>query len=191
MYVLIQDGAVARYPYTATDLILAHPEVSWPAGVLRDDVLAEYGVLPVVPTPQPSHDVATQRAVEGLPVRQQVRHADGTFRADDPDTLTDEAWQWVQTWTVADKTADEIAAELAEWRSGMSVTPVQMRLALLRQGLLDDVTAFVEAADLETRMTWEYAVRIDRDNALIAAAAEAIGATPADVDDLFRLAATL
>ena len=73
----------------------------------------------------------------------------------------------------------------------VSVTPLQIRRALLAQGLLDDVTAFVEQADLETHMAWEYAVQIDRDNALIAAAAAAIGASDEAVDDLFRLAGTL
>lgn len=72
-----------------------------------------------------------------------------------------------------------------------SVTPLQIRRALLQQGLLDDVQAFVEAADLETRMAWEYAVQIDRNNALIAACATALGKTDAEIDDLFRFAATL
>lgn len=97
----------------------------------------------------------------------------------------------VETQTGRNKTPEEIAAEQEEWRRSTSVTPLQIRRALLRQGLLDEVTAFVEAADLETRMAWEYAVQIDRMNELIAAAATSIGATDEDVDNLFRLAATL
>lgn len=97
----------------------------------------------------------------------------------------------VETQTGRDRTPEEIAAALDDWRRGMSVTPLQIRRALLAQGLLDDVTAFVEQADLETRMAWEYAVQIDRDNALIEAAAAAIGASDEAVDDLFRLAGTL
>jgi len=93
--------------------------------------------------------------------------------------------------TAAEQEAAYRAAKDAEMRRGMSVTPLQIRRALLRVGLLDDVTAFVEAADLETRMAWEYAVQIDRTNELIAAAAASIGATDEDVDELFRLAATL
>lgn len=73
----------------------------------------------------------------------------------------------------------------------VSVTPLQIRRALLQQGLLDEVQVFVDAADLETRLSWEYAVQIDRNNALIAAAAQSIGATDEDTDNLFRLAATL
>ena len=170
MYVLIRGGHVARYPYSATDLILSRPDISWPKGMLRDELLAEHGVFPVRLIPPPAIG-DTERAVEDLP-----EHVGDT---------------WVQTWTVEEKSPDEMAAEVAAWRASMSVSPLQIRRALLRQGLLDDVTAYVEQADLETRMAWEYAVQIDRDSALITVAAEAIGATPADVDDLFRLAATL
>lgn len=71
-----------------------------------------------------------------------------------------------------------------------AVTPLQMRRALLQQGLLDDVAAFVEASPLETRLAWEYAVEIRRDDAMLNEAASALGKTSAEVDDLFRLAAT-
>lgn len=97
----------------------------------------------------------------------------------------------VETQTGRDRTPEEITAALDDWRRATTVTPLQIRRALLQQGLLDEVQAFVEAADLETRMAWEYAVQIDRGNALISAAAASIGATDADVDELFRLAATL
>lgn len=101
------------------------------------------------------------------------------------------ATEVVETQTGRDRTPEEIAAALDDWRRATTVTPLQIRRALLQQGLLDEVQAFVEAADLETRMAWEYAVQIDRGNALISAAAASIGATDADVDELFRLAATL
>ena len=158
------------YPYSQEQLRADNPGTSFPADIPAA-LLAEWSVYSVQATPQPDHDPATQRLAEGQP-----EQVDDT---------------WVQTWSVIDKAPEEIAAELAEWRAGMSVTPLQIRRALLAQGLLDDVTAFVEQADLETRMAWEYAVQIDRDNALIAAAAAAIGASDEAVDDLFRLAGTL
>jgi hypothetical protein len=94
---------------------------------------------------------------------------------------------------------EEEAAVRAEWEANAhrpppvpsSVTPLQIRRALLTQGLLDDVQAFVEASPLDVRLAWEYAVQIDRHNELIAAAAASIGASSEEVDDLFRLAATL
>lgn len=47
MYVLVQDGQVAKYPYSATDLIRANPQTSFPRGQLPQHLLASYGVLPV------------------------------------------------------------------------------------------------------------------------------------------------
>lgn len=97
----------------------------------------------------------------------------------------------VETQTGRDRTPEEIAAALAEWRRATTVTPLQIRRALRQAGLMDEVAAFVEASPPEVREAWEYAIQIDRMNELIAAAAASIGATDEDVDDLFRLAATL
>lgn len=56
MYALIENGQVTKYPYSATDLIRANPQTSWPRGALSDELLASFGVLPVygdVSTPAP------------------------------------------------------------------------------------------------------------------------------------------
>lgn len=166
MYARIENGTVAAYP---VDPRAEQPATSFPwdwAGGVVDGV--EYARVMPVDVPQVDH---TKNFAEGAPVL-----ASGV---------------WTQTWVVSDASPEEVQHRVAEMRARMSVTPLQIRRALLQQGLLDDVTAFVESADLETRMAWEYAVQINRDNALIAAAAASIGATDADVDDLFRLAATL
>ena len=97
----------------------------------------------------------------------------------------------VETQTGRDRTPEEIAAALDDWRRATTVTPLQIRRALRQVGLMDEVAAFVEASPPEVREAWEYAVQIDRTNELIAAAAASIGATDEDVDELFRLAATL
>lgn len=141
---------------------LTQPDGSIPAGV-DVAVLQAAGVLIVRPV-APVHEPGM------IPVEGEPEQRDG---------------EWWQTWHLVPAPQPEPEPVPA------SVTPLQIRRALLAQGLLDEVQAFVEAADLETRMAWEYAIQIDRDNALIAAAAEAIGATDADVDDLFRLAVTL
>lgn len=72
-----------------------------------------------------------------------------------------------------------------------SVSPLQMRKALRLQNLRASVDAYLEDADEEVREDWEYATQIERSNALLIAAAQALGKTEADLDDLFRLAATL
>lgn len=72
-----------------------------------------------------------------------------------------------------------------------SITPRQARLALLGAGLLSSVDAAVSAADEATRIAWDYATQIDRDNPIIAAMAGQLVMTAAQVDDLFRNAAAL
>jgi hypothetical protein len=70
------------------------------------------------------------------------------------------------------------------------VTPLQMRLALNAAGLRPTIEAAVAAADQQTRDAWEFASTIRRDNPLLAAMASALGLPPAQVDALFRNAAT-
>lgn len=165
MFARIEDGAVAAYP---VDLRTEQPNTSfpsdWSGGVVNG---MEYARVLPVDVPQVPH---TQNYAEGTPAL-----IDGV---------------WTQIWIVSDATPEQIVDRLTEQRQRMVVTPLQIRRALLQQGLLDEVQAFVEAADLETRLSWEYAVQIDRNNALIAAAAQSIGATDEDTDNLFRLAAT-
>lgn len=82
-----------------------------------------------------------------------------------------------------------IAAEAA--RVPSSVTPRQFRRALSQAGLRAAVEAAIAAADEETQDTWEYAVSIERNHPMLVTMAAAIGVTDAQLDSLFRLAATL
>lgn len=47
MYALVENGQIVKYPYSATDLIRANPQTSWPRGMLSDSLLSSFGVLPV------------------------------------------------------------------------------------------------------------------------------------------------
>lgn len=71
-----------------------------------------------------------------------------------------------------------------------SVTPLQARRALRQQSLHEAVTAWIAQQDGATQDAWEYATRIERDDAFIAGAAAALGLTDEQVDQLFILAAT-
>jgi hypothetical protein len=71
------------------------------------------------------------------------------------------------------------------------VSPLQMRKALRAEGLMPDVLAFLETQTEEVKEAWEYASEIHRDNELIGIAATALGLSSEQVDDLFRLAATM
>ena len=72
-----------------------------------------------------------------------------------------------------------------------SVTPLQARRALLAAGLLDDVEAYVALQDQAVRLAWDYALEVRRDNAIIVAAAAALGWSAQQLDQLFIQAATL
>lgn len=72
-----------------------------------------------------------------------------------------------------------------------SVTPRQARLALLGAGLLDQVTAAVNAAGGAALITWDYATEFDRNDPLILAIGASLNMTSAQIDALFAKAATL
>jgi hypothetical protein len=85
----------------------------------------------------------------------------------------------------------QAAAELAAANYvPQSVTPWQMRRALNQLGLRATVESAVAAGDQDARDGWEFALEIRRDNPLLAGMAAALGMTDAQLDDLFRLAAS-
>lgn len=71
------------------------------------------------------------------------------------------------------------------------VTPRQARMALTQVGLRAQVEQAVAAASQDVKDTWEFSVQVERDNPVLAALARQLNLTPEQVDDLFRLAATL
>lgn len=72
-----------------------------------------------------------------------------------------------------------------------SVHPVQMRKALRQSGLKPVFDSWLASQDEDVQDTWEYSTVIHRNNPLIAAAATATNRTEKEIDDLFRLAASL
>lgn len=70
------------------------------------------------------------------------------------------------------------------------VTPLQARKALLAVGLLDTIESAIEAiSDPEqkrlTRMSWEFATAIYRNDPLISSMAATMGMTSQQIDQLF------
>jgi hypothetical protein len=90
MHALIENGAVAQYPYTTGDLKRANPQTSFPSHI-SDASLLEYGVHRVFFATQPEV-TATQVLEEGAPV----------FSTEDQ--------RWTQTFTVRDMSAEELAS---------------------------------------------------------------------------------
>jgi hypothetical protein len=106
MYLKLNNGVIEKYPYSIGELRRDNPQTSFPKNP-SDPLLADWGVFPVKPTGRPEVDY-TKNVTEGTPVRQKARNADGTFKADNPDTPENEAWEWVQVWNITDATAEEI-----------------------------------------------------------------------------------
>lgn len=71
------------------------------------------------------------------------------------------------------------------------VTPRQIRLALTASGLRSTVEQAVAAGSQDLKDWWEYALEIERGHPLVEAIAQQLGITEQQLDDLFRLAATL
>lgn len=73
------------------------------------------------------------------------------------------------------------------------VTRRQMRMALQGAGLLVAIEAFVASASVHplARIAWQDANDFYRSDAMLNALAPAVGLTPANLDDLFRAAATI
>ena len=94
---------------------------------------------------------------------------------------------------------DTLPAIIATWADDAArryydentVTPRQVRLALLAEGLLDAVDAYVASQPRAVQLEWEYASEIRRDNALLSTAATALGMTSEQLQALFTQAATL
>lgn len=72
-----------------------------------------------------------------------------------------------------------------------AVSPRQVRLLLLSQGLLSQVEAMIAQQDEATRITWQYAETFRRDDPLLNALAQNLGLTPAQIDQFFIKASAL
>lgn len=78
-------------------------------------------------------------------------------------------------------------------RARMIVTRFQARAALHSAGLLQAVESIMsnEATDMIARLAWQDAQEFKRTSPTVQAMAAALGLTDAQVDDLFRQAATI
>lgn len=72
-----------------------------------------------------------------------------------------------------------------------SVSAFQAKAALMAAGILPQVEATIAQADAFTQLAWAEALQFRRDSPAIAALSAALGLTSAQVDDLFRTAATI
>lgn len=166
------EAATMDYPLSVEQVAFRFPAVSFsqdPAS--RDNEFAARGYYLVVAAPMPDYDAATHRVVQhSVP------------------TLVDGVW--VLGWDVVALTQQEFDIVLQDWRQVTSVTPRQMRLALLDLGLLDAVEQMVAQSPRNIQVEWEYSTIYERNNP----AWEQLGAhmvpplSPADIDNIFKRA---
>ena len=118
------------------------------------------------------------------------RLSDQADETPDPATKTVVVTPFVVSLTPAEIAA---AAEAAKPPVPAAVTNFQARAALLAAGLFAQVDAAMKAQppDSAAYQAWEYANEITRNGTLVNSVAETLGLTAAQLDDLFRQAATI
>lgn len=109
MYARINNGAVDQYPFYIHTLRLENPNTSFPNNIEVDfDALAEFNVVRVFPTAQPTFNPMTEKVVESTPAM-------------------GEDVRWSQVWTVVDLSPEELATKVEEFKAQV-VNKVQERL---------------------------------------------------------------
>ncbi len=116
-YALIQEGAVAQYPYSRPQFRRDNPQTSFPRGA----------PLPLEGVTGALHEVVQAERPETTGTQIAVPDA--------APTLVDGAW--VLGWTVRDKTADEIAAE----RESMKTSRQRFAFNSARAGIVSPIEA--------------------------------------------------
>lgn len=165
----VKDGQVDKYPYSRKDLAFDFPNTSFPEPMVGVD-LSEFGVFVVAPSAAPQYSPSTQKIYETTPVL-----ANGV---------------WTQQWKIDELTPDEIEANRIA-AIPASVSPRQIRQALTRVGLRQQVETAVAAADQDTKDWYEYATEFIRTNSHVLALASSLSVTERQLDDLWTLAGSL
>lgn len=93
--------------------------------------------------------------------------------------------------TAAQQIAAQQVLEAFDPAAIFQVTMRQARLALVHVGLYAQVQNTVAAADPATQVWWDYSDTVERANPILNAVAAQLGLTSAQVDALFKTAATL
>ena len=88
MYIKSTNGSIDQYPYTVSQLRRDNPNTSFPK-IVSDEMLEDWGVFPVIEDDLPNYNERTQNCVKSS----QPTLSNGN---------------WTLSWTVSDKTAEEI-----------------------------------------------------------------------------------
>ena len=145
--------------------------VSFPSTMLEKNII-DVGLIPVQTIPSPEVD----------PFVQVVEEEEAPILIDG---------QWTQQWTIRDLTPEEIQAKIPS-----VITMRQARLALLQEGLLDQVQSTIDSIEdpsvrASAKIEWEYATEINREHPWVQNLSSSMGISENRLNELFRLASTL
>lgn len=102
-----------------------------------------------------------------------IAEAQAAYDAEQPQPLTD-------------------AEKLAKERDEMIVSAFQAKAALMQSNYYDQVVSYMEtSADAVTKLAWDTATEFRRRSPTVASLASLLSLSETDIDDLFRLAATI
>lgn len=161
MYARLENNGIAEFPIDNIRQRL--PNVSFP-DVIRDADLPE-GFVSVAFGRLPSFDDKTQRVVS----------------ADTPEQI---GGKWVLPYLVVPH--EPVPAPI------VPVSPRQIRQAMTRAGIRQQVEDAIAASnDYDLKDWYEYATEFERGNPAVAQLAAALNISEQQLDDLWRLAATL
>lgn len=171
---MYRNKKTGAYPVSRDDIQAEYPNTTLPV-VLSTDDLEHLGYNEVVPSEQPLSDNKTHKVIEGSPLAM--------------------LGVWVQSWIQVELTPEEIAVRERMERVTV-VEMVQARKALILSGFdLAKVEPVILTLPQPTqdlaRVDWEFAANVHRDNALVRAVQQMQNWTDTEVDDMFKLAATL
>jgi hypothetical protein len=188
-YALVESGSVSKYPYSDGQLRQdLKAQNTSPPRVLDDAYRASHDMVPVY-----------QEAAPTITDTQVLTQDATPTRIDD---------QWVLGWTVRDKTAEELAAELTAKREAASLSREGFAIAAHGQALLSEAEAedwaggvsipaaivaainsgLPEGERLKARIHAKTTLEIRRSAPLISLLQAALNLTDDQVDGLFGIA---
>lgn len=110
-------------------------------------------------------------------------HVTLTKETKDEYTYPQDGWYWFDKF-------DEALQFFATQNSELSITPLQAKLQLLEEGLLDAVEVMVKT-NKKVELYWTNAQKFYRNDEILLGMATALGLSDAQLDDLFMKAGQL
>ena len=163
-YILILPGMEPVYPYTLTDLKLAHQQVSFPNDMTNFDTLP-WNCYPVQPIDPPM-------ATDMIAIRSMPELVNGV---------------WEERW-VLEPAPPAIAPQIVSMRQAR----LALLQAGLLDRVDEIITAIEDPIERkQAQITWDYSVEVDRNDPLVSYITAAFELSSAQIDDLLILASQL